>query len=137
METDKHLTTLSRSTRKRQPLTRRRAATARLSGEPRLNACRKSVTFPGRVRLFVPGVFDSSESGRSHSAEPRNINFGLLLTGTGTAWFDALRIEPDGAPYVNPRAFDLDLESSTAKGFYTGGNGYSVGIDNTTAQPES
>jgi hypothetical protein len=62
-----------------------------------------------------------------------NINFGLLLTGTGTAWFDALRIELDDAPYINPQRFDLDFESTTAKGFYTGGNGYRVGVDNTTS----
>jgi hypothetical protein len=31
-----------------------------------------------------------------------NINFGLLLTGTGTAWFDALGIELDGAPWNDP-----------------------------------
>src|ERR1700722_584958 len=62
-----------------------------------------------------------------------NINFGLLFTGTGTAWFDALRIELDGVPYVNPQLFDLDFESGKAKGFYTGGNGYKVGVDNTTA----
>jgi len=62
-----------------------------------------------------------------------NINFGLLLTGTGTAWFDALRIELDGSPYINPQRFDLDFESTMAKGFYTGGNGYRVGVDNTTS----
>jgi hypothetical protein len=67
------------------------------------------------------------------SAGASNINFGLLLTGTGTAWFDALSVELNGVPYTNPQKFDLDFESNTAKGFYIGGNGYSVGIDNTTA----
>lgn len=62
-----------------------------------------------------------------------NINFGLLFTGTGSAWFDALRIELDGVPYINPQLFDLDFESIRAKGFYTGGGGYKVGIDNTAA----
>ncbi len=62
-----------------------------------------------------------------------NINFGLLLTGTGTAWFDALGIELDGVPWNDPQRFDLDFESTTAKGFYTGGNGYKVGVDNTTS----
>jgi hypothetical protein len=62
-----------------------------------------------------------------------NINFGLLFTGTGTAWFDALRIELNGVPYTNPQLFDLDFESSTVKGFYTGGRGYKVGIDTMTA----
>ena len=62
-----------------------------------------------------------------------NINFGLLLTGTGTAWFDALKIELDGAPWISSQNFDLDFESTTAKGFYTGGNGYRVGVDNTAS----
>ncbi|HXJ39056.1 MAG TPA: hypothetical protein VNH18_07245, partial [Bryobacteraceae bacterium] len=62
-----------------------------------------------------------------------NINFGLLLTGTGTAWFDTLKIDLDGAPYINPQRIDLDFESTMAKGFYTGGNGYRVGVDNSGA----
>jgi len=66
-------------------------------------------------------------------ASATNINFGLLLTGTGTAWFDALSIEVNGAAYLNLAKFDLDFESPIAKGFYTGGNGYKVGVDNTTA----
>jgi hypothetical protein len=67
------------------------------------------------------------------AAGARNINFGLLFTGTGTAWFDALRIELSGVPYLKPELFDLDFESVTARGFYTGGNGYKVNIDNTTS----
>jgi hypothetical protein len=39
----------------------------------------------------------------------------------------------NGVPYLNLPKIDLDFESSTAKGFYTGGSGYRVGIDNTTA----
>jgi hypothetical protein len=66
-------------------------------------------------------------------AGARNINFGLLLTGTGTAWFDGLKIDVDGIPYVHPERFDLDFESPAARGFFTGGKGYNVTIDNTTA----
>ena len=61
-----------------------------------------------------------------------NINFGVLFTGTGTVWVDSLKVELDGEPYSNPQ-FDFDFESTTAKGFYTGGAGYKVGIDNTTS----
>jgi hypothetical protein len=61
-----------------------------------------------------------------------NINFGVLFTGTGTVWVDSLKIELDGEPYSNPQ-FDFDSESATAKGFYTGGTGYKVGIDNKTS----
>ena len=32
-----------------------------------------------------------------------NINFGVLLTGTGTAWVDAMKVELDGEPYSNPQ----------------------------------
>jgi hypothetical protein len=70
-----------------------------------------------------------------------NINFGALLTGTGTAWVDAMKVELDGQPYSNSQ-LDLDFESSTAKGFIFGcgsasaictGYKYKVGIDNTVS----
>jgi hypothetical protein len=67
------------------------------------------------------------------STEARNINFGLLFNGTGTAWFDGLSIQLDGVPYTDPQLFDLDFESPAPKGFFTGGEGYSVKLDNTTA----
>lgn len=60
------------------------------------------------------------------AADAKNINFGAILTGNGTAWFDGLSVELDGAPYLDQTVFDLDFESSTPKGFYTGGNGYEV-----------
>jgi beta-lactamase regulating signal transducer with metallopeptidase domain len=67
-----------------------------------------------------------------------NVYFGVLFTGTGTAWVDAMKIELDGQPYSNPK-FDFDFESPKPKGFYTGcgGNGggcdYKVGIDDTVS----
>jgi hypothetical protein len=66
-----------------------------------------------------------------------NINFGVLFTGTGTAWVDSMKVELDGQPYSNPQ-FDFDFESPMAKGFYTGSGGsgdavYKVGIDDTTS----
>jgi hypothetical protein len=67
-----------------------------------------------------------------------NINFGVLLTGTGTAWVDAMKVELDGEPYGNPQ-FDFDFESPKAKGFYAGCGGYAdctdykAGIDDTVA----
>ncbi len=67
------------------------------------------------------------------AAEVKNINFGLLHTGNGTAWFDSLSIELDGKPYLDQSAFDLDFESTTAKGFYTGGAGYRVALDSDVA----
>jgi erythromycin esterase-like protein len=66
------------------------------------------------------------------AANTTNINFGAILSGDGAAWFDDLTVEPDGAPYSDVSTFDLGFESSTAKGFYTGGKSYSVHLDNQT-----
>jgi hypothetical protein len=67
------------------------------------------------------------------------IYFGALLTGTGTAWVDAMKIELDGVS--TPPQTDFDFESPTLKGFIVGCGGsaictgykYSVGIDNTVS----
>ncbi|HWE49183.1 MAG TPA: hypothetical protein VG273_05320 [Bryobacteraceae bacterium] len=70
--------------------------------------------------------------------ETRNINFGFLLPGNGTAWFDGARVELDGQPYFSPE-FDFDFESAALRGFrvFPGVNSasrnYKVGLDNTTA----
>ena len=70
-----------------------------------------------------------------------NINFGALLTGTGTAWVDAMKVELDGEPYSKPQ-LDFDFESPTATGFLFGcgstsaictGYKYKVGIDDTVS----
>jgi len=69
-------------------------------------------------------------------AEARNINFGMILDGNGTAWFDGVKIEVNGAPYLDPQ-FDFDFESPTPKGFFVGGNResgrYKVALDSTTS----
>jgi erythromycin esterase-like protein len=67
------------------------------------------------------------------STAATNINFGALLSGNGTAWFDGLTVELDEEPYANPTRFDFDFESSTPLGFNTGGNGYQVRLDSETA----
>lgn len=59
----------------------------------------------------------------------RNINFGLLMNGDGTAWFDDLTIEIDGRAYTDESAFALGFEAAQPVGFSTGGNGYRVGLD--------
>ena len=63
-----------------------------------------------------------------------NINFGMLMPGTGTAWFDDLAIELDGQPFTDASVFDFGFESATARGFSTGGNGYRVTLDSTVAR---
>jgi erythromycin esterase-like protein len=63
----------------------------------------------------------------------RNINFGMLMPGNGTAWFDDLTIELNGEPFTDTSLFDLGFESASPRGFFTGGNGYRVTLDNTVA----
>jgi erythromycin esterase-like protein len=60
--------------------------------------------------------------------------FGALQTGSGTAWIDSLEIRINGKPYKDLNKFDPEFESATPRGFYTGGKGYDVSIDTTTAQ---
>jgi erythromycin esterase-like protein len=67
-------------------------------------------------------------------ASVKNINFGALFPGDGTAWFDGLTIELDGKPYLDTTMMDLDFESASPRGFFTGGGGYRVGIDTSVAQ---
>jgi erythromycin esterase-like protein len=62
-----------------------------------------------------------------------NINFGVLHPGNGTAWFDSLEVQIDGKPFNDTNAFDLDFESTVPRGFYTGGQGYEVKLDNSVA----
>ena len=64
----------------------------------------------------------------------KNINFGALLPGDGTAWFDGLAIELDGEPFTDSSVMDLDFESPSPRGFYTGGGGYRVAIDTAVAK---
>ena len=59
----------------------------------------------------------------------KNINFGVLHPGNGSAWFDSLEVEIDGVRYTDTSKFDLDFESESPRGFYTGGKGYQVVID--------
>lgn len=66
-------------------------------------------------------------------ADTVNINFGVLMPGTGSAWFDDLRIEIDGAPYDPEGVFDLDFESGQIKGLYSPAAGYVVRTDDTVA----
>ncbi len=69
-------------------------------------------------------------------AEAHNVNFGMILDGNGTAWFDAIKIEVNGEPYLNP-SFDFDFESPTIKGFFAGDNlrsgRYKVALDYATS----
>jgi hypothetical protein len=42
--------------------------------------------------------------------ETVNINFGVLMPGTGAAWFDDLQLEIDGKPYDASEVFDFEFE---------------------------
>ncbi|HJZ78422.1 MAG TPA: erythromycin esterase family protein, partial [Vicinamibacterales bacterium] len=63
----------------------------------------------------------------------KNINFGALLPGDGTAWFDDLSIELDGEPYTATEGLDLGFESTSPRGFFTGGEGYRVQLDTSVS----
>jgi erythromycin esterase-like protein len=76
------------------------------------------------------------------AVDAQNINFGAILSGNGTAWFDSLAIEVDGVPYPAKDSLDLDFESpfldnaagvrypsTTPLGFHAGGDGYAAELD--------
>ena len=59
--------------------------------------------------------------------------FGATQSGTGAAWLDTMEVKIDGQPYLDS-AIDFGFESTTPKGFYTGGEGYEVVLDKGVAQ---
>lgn len=60
------------------------------------------------------------------------VQFGLLLTGKGTAWFDDLEITIDGAPYQPGGEFDFEFERDGLVGFHASRHSYRA---RTVAQP--
>ena len=66
-------------------------------------------------------------------AAAKDIVFGVLHSGDGTAWFDSLHLEIGGQPYDATGVLDLDFETSPPLGFRVGGVGYEVAVDDTTA----
>ena len=52
-----------------------------------------------------------------------NINFGVLMAGDGTAWFDDLKVEIDGETYRGDE-FDFSFEGPTMKGLFAGNSAY-------------
>jgi hypothetical protein len=65
-------------------------------------------------------------------ADVKGIAFGVLHPGNGTAWFDSLQVEIDGAPFTDPR-FDFDFESEALKGLSVGPGSYRIGLDKEVA----
>ncbi len=66
-------------------------------------------------------------------AETTEIGFGALMSGTGTAWFDDLRVEIDGVPYDATAVADLDFESGRMRGFSSLSPQYTVATDDSVA----
>lgn len=60
--------------------------------------------------------------------DTQNINFGMIMPGKGTAWFDDLRIELDGEEYVDPEMC-LDFENEEVHSFAGLAPGYRVTRD--------
>jgi erythromycin esterase-like protein len=69
--------------------------------------------------------------------DAKNINFGAILPGTGTAWFDDLAVEVDGQPYGDSSLFDFGFESPSPRGFFVGGPGYRVELDDRVVRTGS
>jgi erythromycin esterase-like protein len=61
------------------------------------------------------------------------LSFGATQSGSGTAWLDSMVVTIDGQQYGDP-GIDLGFESSTPKGFHTGGEGYEVTLDKSVVQ---
>lgn len=48
-------------------------------------------------------------------ADTTNINFGFILHGGGTAWFDDVEVELDGLKYQNDMLFSFDFENDAVR----------------------
>jgi erythromycin esterase-like protein len=99
----------------------------RVDGAPR-----QTLAFDNMNNRGVTGTTDWTryEIDLPVAADATNINFGLILTGDGTAWFDGLAIQLDDQAY-SPPGLDLDFESAR-HGFYTGGRKYQIRNDAAT-----
>lgn len=63
-----------------------------------------------------------------------NINFGVLMPGQGTAWFDGLEIQLDGKKYAS-KFHTLDFEGRAIRGFaIPAGPAYRVALDKAVAK---
>lgn len=54
--------------------------------------------------------------------DTQNINFGFILDGDGSAWFDDVEVELDGVRYEDPERFSFDFENDAVR-FLAGGSG--------------
>jgi hypothetical protein len=81
---------------------------------------KKSLAFNNMQQLHSNGTRDWTEYSFELpvSAEAQNINFGMLVSGGGTAWFDDLKIELDGVTYSDPSQFDFTFESAAPRVFH-------------------
>ncbi len=66
-------------------------------------------------------------------SEATGIGFGALMSGTGTAWFDDMRVDIDGVPYDATAVADLDFESGRMRGFSSLSPQYIVATDDRVA----
>jgi hypothetical protein len=92
----------------------------------------KVLAFNNMQQLKIAGTTDWTEYSFELpvASEAVKINFGMLLSGGGTAWFDDLKVELDGVPYRDASLFDFTFESPAPKGFSSGVAGsYSIVLD--------
>jgi erythromycin esterase-like protein len=69
--------------------------------------------------------------------EATSISFGAIHPGDGGACFDSLAVEVNGVPYPGGTQADLDFEASLPRGFFTGGEGYSLAVDSAVSHSGS
>ena len=93
---------------------------------------------PGREMLGFDNMQNRGPSGDSDwteysieldvPAEAINVNFGLIMTGSGQAWFDAVAVAVDGEPWEDSEHFDLGFESGEIRGFFSPLSDYEVKV---------
>jgi erythromycin esterase-like protein len=66
-------------------------------------------------------------------ADAEEIHFGVVLFGSGTAWFDELQIEIDGQPFQDA-SFDLGFESADLRGLRCYSPNYRAQLDRQNAR---
>jgi erythromycin esterase-like protein len=78
----------------------------------------KTLAFDNMQNKQIDGTRDWQQYSLELKVPPEaeNINFGVIMPGKGTAWFDGLEVLLDGEPFSKPEAFDLDFEANEVRG---------------------
>jgi erythromycin esterase-like protein len=82
---------------------------------------RPGAAFSNMMEQQIAGTRDWKRYSLTLDVPPNtsNINFGMLLSGRGTAWFDSLEIRIDGRPWSGKERFDLAMEDPDGPGGFS------------------